>query len=118
MDKHMMAWKEQVKLVRHTDDVNYKVQNVMIPALTDAELDEYVRARSGEVVTYKLSGGAKMTIEDIRKLNREYKNDKIQEKSINIEKQGKLLRGTLQDLTALIEKGGFKDGTIRKDIQE
>ena len=59
-----------------------------------------------------------MTIEDIRKLNREYKNDKVREKSINIEKQGKLLRSTLQNLTALIEKGGFKDGTIRKDIQE
>ena len=55
MDKHMIAWKEQVKLVRHTDDVNYKVQNVMIPALTDAELEEYVRVRSGEVVNYKLS---------------------------------------------------------------
>ena len=54
MDKHMMAWKEQVKLVRHTDDVNYKVQNVMIPALTDEELDEYVRERSGEVKIYKL----------------------------------------------------------------
>ena len=59
-----------------------------------------------------------MTAEDIRKLNREYKNEKVREKSINIEKQGKLLRGTLQNLTALIEKGGFKDGTIRKDIQE
>ena len=59
-----------------------------------------------------------MTIEDIRKLNREYKNDKVKEKSINIEKQGKLLRGTLQDLTKLIEKGGFRDGTIRKDIQK
>ena len=59
-----------------------------------------------------------MTIEDIRKLNREYKNEKVKEKSINIEKQGKLLRGTLQNLTALIEKGGFRDGTILKDIQE
>ena len=59
-----------------------------------------------------------MTAEDIRKLNREYKNEKVREKSINIEKQGKLLRGTLQDLTKLIEKGGFKDGTIRKDVQE
>ena len=59
-----------------------------------------------------------MTAEDIRKLNREYKNEKVKEKSINIEKQGKLLRGTLQGLTALIEKGGFRDGTIRKDIQE
>ena len=58
-----------------------------------------------------------MTAESIRKLNQEYKNDKIQESSIKIEKQGKLLRGTLQDLTALIEKGGFRDGTIRKDIQ-
>ena len=55
MDKHIIAWKEQVKLVRHTDDASHKVQNVMIPALTDAELSEYVRERSGEVVTYKLS---------------------------------------------------------------
>ena len=54
MDKHMMVWKEQVKLVRHTDDVNYNVQNVMIPALTDEELKEYVRERSGEVKIYKL----------------------------------------------------------------
>ena len=55
MDKHIIAWQEQVKLVRHTDDASYKVQNVMIPALTDAELDEYVRARSGEVVSYQLT---------------------------------------------------------------
>ena len=58
-----------------------------------------------------------MTMEDIRKLNREYKNEKVQESAINVERQGRLLRGTLQDLTTLIEKGGFKDGTIRKDIE-
>ena len=57
-----------------------------------------------------------MTMDDIRKLNREYKNDRVQESSVNVEKQGRLLRGTLQNLTKLIEKGGFKDGTIRKDI--
>jgi hypothetical protein len=57
-----------------------------------------------------------MTMEDIRKLNREYKNDKVQESAIKIEKQGRMLRGTLQDLTKLIESGGFKDGTIRKDV--
>ena len=57
-----------------------------------------------------------MTAESIRKLNQEYKNDKVQESSVNVEKQGRLLRGTLQNLTKLIEKGGFKDGTIRKDI--
>ena len=57
-----------------------------------------------------------MTIKAIRKLNREYKNEKIKEKSINIAKQGILLKCALQDLTKLIEKGGFRDGTIRKDI--
>ena len=57
-----------------------------------------------------------MKSEDIRKLNREYKNEKVQESAIKIEKQGRLLRGALKDLTTLIEKGGFRDGTIRKDI--
>lgn len=58
-----------------------------------------------------------MTAEDIKKLNQEYKNDKIQDLSVNVEKQGKLLKGTLQDLTRLIESGGFRDGTIRKEIK-
>ena len=59
MDEHILAWNEQVKLARQSGDAHHKVQNVMIPALTDAELDEYVRARSGEVVSYKLKGAGK-----------------------------------------------------------
>lgn len=55
-DEHVIAWNEQVKLARQSGDAYHKVQNVMVPALTDAELDEYVRERSGEVVSYKIAG--------------------------------------------------------------
>jgi hypothetical protein len=55
IDEHIIAWNEQVKLARQSGDKEHKVQNVMVPALTNEELDEYCRERSGEVVTYKLS---------------------------------------------------------------
>ena len=45
---------EYLTKLRQFKDVEMGVSGVMTPYLTDAELDEYCRARSGEVVTYKL----------------------------------------------------------------
>ena len=46
---------EYLTKLRQFKDVEMGVSGVMIPYLTDAELDEYCRERSGEVVIYKLA---------------------------------------------------------------
>jgi hypothetical protein len=46
---------EYLTKLRQFKDIEMKTSGVMTPYLADAELDEYVRERSGEVVTYKLA---------------------------------------------------------------
>jgi hypothetical protein len=51
--------KETVEYLRHFrqyKDVEMGTVGVMVPYMSDGELDEYVKARSGEVKTYKLEG--------------------------------------------------------------
>jgi hypothetical protein len=40
--------------VKQNEDILNGTSGVMAPYMTDSELDEYVKARSGEVKTYKL----------------------------------------------------------------
>lgn len=53
-ERALEFWNEYVKLIRHYDDKNCGVNGVMIPSLTNKELREYCKERSGEVVKYKL----------------------------------------------------------------
>jgi hypothetical protein len=45
---------EYLTRLRQFKDVEMGVNGVMVPYLTDEKLDEYVKVRSGEVITYKL----------------------------------------------------------------
>ena len=40
---------------KKNESIKSGMNGVMTPYLTDAELDEYVKERSGEVVSYKLA---------------------------------------------------------------
>jgi hypothetical protein len=44
-----------LKQIKTQQDIKQGLADVMVPYLTDAELEEYCRARSSEVVTYKLA---------------------------------------------------------------
>lgn len=52
--KAYKVWKEYVKKIRHYDDKNRGVTDVMVPALTNKELHEYCKKRAGKVKKYKL----------------------------------------------------------------
>jgi hypothetical protein len=47
---------EYLHEVKQSEDICDGTSGVMVPYMTDAELDEYVKARSGEVKSYKLEG--------------------------------------------------------------
>ena len=53
---HSKETVEYLRDVRQYKDIEMGTVGVMVPYMSDGELHEYVKARSGEVKTYKLEG--------------------------------------------------------------